>query len=144
MGIPITICVDAQGLVPMKYFPEQLQILGEYYVREFKDELMGQRPVWFQSVIACELVLQLPFFFVAIYAFWKGKNWIRGPLIAYLAHVCTTLVPIVTTFVTSEHLSTTEMQTLLLVYGTWIVLPVWMLLLVLRTPQLFVKGKKED
>lgn len=49
---------------------------------------------WFKAFVALEVVGQLPFFFVATYAFVTKKNWIRIPAIIYGSVVCTTMVPI--------------------------------------------------
>ncbi len=55
---------------------------------------ISKNPTWYVSLVACEVLLQLPFFFIASYAFIKRANWIRTPCIVYGAHVATTLVPI--------------------------------------------------
>ena len=35
---------------------------------------MADPPRWFRSIVTVELVLQLPFFFVAAYGFWHGPS----------------------------------------------------------------------
>lgn len=40
-----------------------------WYFETYKDPLMMGLPVWFKSLVYSELLLQLPFFFVASYAF---------------------------------------------------------------------------
>ncbi len=55
---------------------------------------MSKNPTWFVSLVACEVLFQLPFFFIASYAFIKRANWIRTPCIVYGAHVVTTMAPI--------------------------------------------------
>ncbi|XP_014663130.1 PREDICTED: transmembrane protein 97-like [Priapulus caudatus] len=95
--IPVTILIDSQILLPNRLFPETLLDVVNWYSRELKDPAIIERPSWFLSLIGCELAFQLPFFFFALYAFWKGysKNrWIRIPAIIYSSHVATTLVPI--------------------------------------------------
>lgn len=44
---------------------------------------VSKNPVWFVSLVACEVALQLPFFFVAIYAIIKRRNWFRLPGLVY-------------------------------------------------------------
>lgn len=39
---------------------------------------MADPPRWFQSVVAVEVFLQLPFFFVACYGFWTGTDVTDG------------------------------------------------------------------
>lgn len=68
-------------------------------------------PFWFKSFVFCELTIQFPFFFVALYGLYYGNQlpfllpphlvespWIVRPMIAYAAHVLTTLVPMVVGF----------------------------------------------
>jgi len=50
----------------------QLSEMVVTYIKTFKDPFLLHLPLWFQSFMWCEIVLQFPFFFVASYAFWKG------------------------------------------------------------------------
>jgi hypothetical protein len=45
-------------------------------------------------IVWTELVAQVPFMIVAIYAFLRRRNWIRIPAIAFAAHVITTMIVI--------------------------------------------------
>lgn len=92
--IPITLFIDAQGLL-YDYYPSQLRAINNWYISTYGDHLMDQRPYWFQSFILAELCFQLPFFFVAFYALYSKKNWIRIPGIVYGVHVATTVWPII-------------------------------------------------
>ena len=50
----------------------QLKDLLRWYAEEFKDPMVVDPPTWFKSFILCEALVQLPFFPVAAYAFFKG------------------------------------------------------------------------
>ena len=52
------------------------------------------QPPWFRALAWSEVVLQLPFFFVGLYAFALGKEWIRTPSLVYGLCTATTLLPI--------------------------------------------------
>ncbi|KAJ2471904.1 Transmembrane protein 97 [Coemansia sp. RSA 2322] len=52
---------------------------------------------WFHSLLFCELVLQLPFFFYAAWALWTNSPRRHAPLLVYGVHVVTTMVPILGT-----------------------------------------------
>ncbi|KAJ2904867.1 Transmembrane protein 97 [Coemansia aciculifera] len=52
---------------------------------------------WFRSLLVCELVLQLPFFFYATWALWANSPRRHVPLLVYGVHVATTMVPILGT-----------------------------------------------
>ncbi|CAL8372479.1 unnamed protein product [Gadus morhua 'NCC'] len=93
--IPITLFIDLQALLPDQVYPNVLKDLLRWYAEEFKDPMVVDPPTWFKSFILCEALVQMPFFPVAAYAFFKGGcKWIRTPAIIYSTHVATTLVPI--------------------------------------------------
>lgn len=126
--IPITLCIDLQALLPTSFYDHDiftfvnLASFLSWYTTTFGDHLMRQPPRWFQSFIAGELFLQLPFFFVAVYALWTRKNFIRVPMVAYGAHVATTVVPILAEFVANEK------YVLCCVYAPYLVVPLWLML----------------
>lgn len=138
--IPVSILIDGQGALASSY-PHLLTDVVRWYTDFFGDVLMKRAPsletVWFSSLIFCELLFQLPFFFVASWILLKypshcssmanlpnvpvspsnGRlpssptnqerypNWFRTLCLIYGSHVCTTLVPIVVTFMWSEDMS---------------------------------------
>mmetsp|Transcript_43797 Transcript_43797/g.106212 ORF Transcript_43797/g.106212 Transcript_43797/m.106212 type:complete len:223 (+) Transcript_43797:3-671(+) len=84
--IPITLLVDGQGALSRLY-PNFLRSIVAWYTTVFGDVLMKASPTmededqdnlttttascpknwWFKSIICCELLFQVPFFFVAIH-----------------------------------------------------------------------------
>jgi hypothetical protein len=101
-----------------------LRDLVAWHVRTNGDFLVRDNPLWFASLVWCELLLQLPFFFVASYAFIAGKNWIRAPAIAYGTHAATTLVPILAELAFSPlGRSNPNRGQLLLIYGVYLAMP---------------------
>lgn len=111
--------------------PGFMKEAGAWYAAEFHDHLANPplAPVWFKSVLWGELVLQLPFFFVAVYAWCTKSDWIRLPAIAYGAHTATTLVPILGDFLFNtgpEVLFTQPSQRYLLagIYFPYLLMPV--------------------
>lgn len=138
--IPITILIDGQGALS-QFYPQLLLDLVAWYSNLFGDVLMEGSArsdnVWFSSVVYCELLFQLPFFFVASKmllsysstihdtpssAMSNNKDcnrdaraivqeypsWFRSACMIYGAHVSTTLVPILATFVTSHEMTTLQ------------------------------------
>ncbi|XP_061418155.1 sigma intracellular receptor 2 [Lethenteron reissneri] len=93
--VPITLLFDSQALLPKGAIPSLLSDPMKWYIQKFKDPLMANPPAWFFTFIYCEIFLQLPFFPIAAYAFYKGgRRWIRIPALVYASHVATSLLPI--------------------------------------------------
>ena len=42
------------------------------------DPLLYERPVWYTTIVVIDQVVYGPFYIAALYAFWKGKEWIRN------------------------------------------------------------------
>lgn len=122
LHIPITILIDLQGLYA-DYYPDILRNIVIWYCNEFGDFLMQNPPTWFQSFLLCEMIFQLPFFFIAIYGLYYGKNWLRTPSIAYAAHVSTTVFAIISEFMRSQILSTEKKILLTLIYCPFLLIP---------------------
>jgi hypothetical protein len=62
-----------------------------WYGRTF-DPVLIARPVWWKMTIVIDDVLFGPFYLFAIYAFIKGKGWIRIPSFWYSAMLFTNVV----------------------------------------------------
>src|SRR5258708_2532654 len=60
---------------------------GQHY-----DPVLIARPVWWKMTVLLDAVLFGPFYVIAIYAFVKGKNWIRIPCFLYSAMLFTNVV----------------------------------------------------
>ena len=122
--IPATIMMDSQALVPAKFVPKFARSLLEFHVNANHDPLMEFQPVWFKSLIAFELVFQLPFFFVGCYAFYHKRNWIRLPGIVYGTHTATTLIPILADILHSGDIpSAAARAQLFFIYLPYLVIP---------------------
>lgn len=98
--IPITILFDMQPLLHGTYlnYPKALLQMNADFIRDFEDPFLGKPPLYFVCFTYCEIFLQLPFFFIAIWALLRGSNWIRIPMIIYGTHVATTCIPLLATF----------------------------------------------
>ncbi|KAK3696012.1 hypothetical protein RRG08_000797 [Elysia crispata] len=133
--IPIAVFFDAQSVFPSHFFPRQLVTVREWYCKSYRDAMMADPPSWFQSLVMCEMFVQLPFFFVASYGFFKGAKackWLRWPCVVYGTHVATTLIPIIAHVLLHDFSSgkvpgprnLQERLTLLSFYSPYFVIPV--------------------
>jgi hypothetical protein len=133
--IPISLLLDGQVVFPAQWFPEVIQNVREFYVATFRDPLMTGPPFdpWFQSLVVCELLLQVPYFFLAVHMLTKTEtttknqirlpSWFRSLSIVYGAHTATTLVPILATILLHDDISTFEKMTLFGFYAPYFLLP---------------------
>ena len=94
LHLPISILVDLQIIFPRQYFPLFLRTSLDDWVRDADDVLTGTRPVFFQAFVWVELFFHIPYFCAAIYAFVRGKNWIRDVSIVYATAVLVSMVAV--------------------------------------------------
>lgn len=133
--IPITAFIDAQAFLPRSVFPSIAIDLVEWHCSAagFKDSLMREKPSWFRHIVLFEIMLQFPFFFVALAALLKRSNSVRLPALVYGSHVATTMIPILGHFsVVDPSLSPSERATLIAIYCPYLILPVWLVVAMMR------------
>ncbi|KAJ2019195.1 Transmembrane protein 97 [Coemansia sp. S680] len=98
--IPITLLIDVVPIFPIELIPNALISLNSLLTDVLGDPFMGigsrarSDMTWFRSLLVCELVLQLPFFFYAVWALWTNCPRRHAPLLVYGVHVATTMVPV--------------------------------------------------
>lgn len=71
--------------------PRPIVDLIQSYGRMYDHDLLA-RPVWWKMTIWIDNLLFGPFYVVAIYAFVKGKNWIRMPSVIYASMLLTNVI----------------------------------------------------
>ena len=133
--IPITLVVDAQVLLG-PYYPQALQDLLQFYIDTFSDPVMKLQPIWFTSLVSLELLLEVPYFFAAthyLYHYDSDRPYPEGfryASIAYGAHTCTNLVPILATILFDDEHNLQLTQKLILAgfYLPYFVFPLGILL----------------
>ncbi|XP_022098258.1 transmembrane protein 97-like [Acanthaster planci] len=140
--ILVTVCVDSQMILPSRLFPQWLCDILSDHCKRTKDPLTctPEPYPWFLSFVYGECLLQFPFFFFAVYAFYKGScHWIRIPAIIYSVHTMTTLQAILSQLFFQDFanspspgpVTTEERVKLSLYFWPYAILPLCILLLVL-------------
>ena len=138
--IPITLFVDGQALLST-FFPQFLRDLIEWYCDLFGDVLMRYpSPPWFKAVVASELILQVPFFFVACHMLTQRETtkleryprWFQTLCIIYGSSVSTTLVPILPSFWTSDTMTPAQIAITTAIYSPYLLFPLALLYLAAR------------
>jgi len=90
------------------------------------DPLLLARPVWWNATIWLDAVFFGPFYAVAIYAFIKGKEWIRIPTIIYSAILFTNVFIIMNEEYCGPH-ATTSSFLVTLANAPWFLFPVFLI-----------------
>ena len=123
--IPITLFIDAQALLPSSFFPTAARRLLRWHVQTNEDFLMKDPPIWFQSFIGAELILQVPFFFLALRAFaTKTEDRYASLFRVYGAHVATTLIPIIASIASATSFTSPYVRArLLAAYAPYFLIP---------------------
>uniref|UniRef100_A0A7S4N251 EXPERA domain-containing protein n=1 Tax=Odontella aurita TaxID=265563 RepID=A0A7S4N251_9STRA len=150
--IPITLLVDGQAFLPHSIYPQAVLDVRQWYASTFKDALMAEPfEPWFKSFVACEIVLQLPFFVYAVRALLnppttaKGKGLFRTLSLIYGSHTATTLIPILIATLADETTTAREKAALFGFYLPYLIFPVWLVAIAVVSEDVFggSRGCKE-
>jgi EXPERA (EXPanded EBP superfamily) len=125
----ITYIVDLEQLViadPANFSyplwpPAAMVNLVHWYGNNF-DPVLIARPAWWRATIWIDALFFGPFYAFAIYAFWKGRNWIRFGSIIWAAVMLTNVTIILFEEVNGEH-ATPMLFRVLLANAAWIIFP---------------------
>lgn len=106
--------------------PAWMVDLVHWYGRTF-DPVLIARPAWWRATIWIDSLFFGPFYAVAIYAFWKGKSWIRFGSIIWASVMLTNVTIILFEEVMGAHASP-ELARVFLANAAWIIIPVLVLI----------------
>ena len=103
------------------------------------DPLLMARPVWWKVTILFDAVFFGPFYACAIYAYLKGKEWIRLPSIIWASMLFT-----VTTIIVFEEIygayRSPQLPIVLLANAPWILMPIFVVYRMGRSPHPFTRA----
>jgi EXPERA (EXPanded EBP superfamily) len=102
--------------------PSKMVDLVHWYGRNF-DPVLIARPAWWRATIWIDSVVFGPFYAFAIYAFIKGRNWIRFASIMWASVMITNVTIILFEEVKGEHASP-QLMRVLLSNAAWVIFPV--------------------
>jgi len=100
------------------------------------DPLVLARPAWWKVTIWIDAVFFGPFYLVAIYAYIKGKEWIRLPSIIYGSVLLTVVVVILGEEIWGTH-ATPHLPIVLLANLPWVLFPIYIIYRMWRYPAPF-------
>jgi len=99
--------------------------LIHWYGRNFDPVLMA-RPAWWRATIWIDSVFFGPFYAVATYAFWKGRDWIRFGSIIWASVMLTNVTIILFEEINGQH-ATPEVGRVLFANLCWLLFPILVL-----------------
>jgi len=99
--------------------------LVHWYGHTF-DPVLIARPAWWRATIWIDSLFFGPFYAIASYAYWKGKDWIRFGSIVWASVMLTNVSIILFEEVGGEHASP-QLMRVLLANAAWVIFPVLVL-----------------
>jgi hypothetical protein len=139
----ITYIVDLEQLViadpahftyPIWPPPAAVDII-HWWGRTF-DPVLLARPAWWKVTIWIDALFFGPFYIVAIYAYIKGKEWIRIPSIIYASTLLTVVLVILGEEIGGTH-ATPHLPIVLLANLPWLFFPIYIIYRMWRYPAPF-------
>jgi len=106
---------------PLAFFIDMIHWWGNTF-----DPLQNARPVWWNATIWLDVVLFGPYYIVAIYAFIKGKEWIRIPTIIYSSMLFTNVFIICSEEIWG-HTHAINLPIVLLANTPWFFFPIFLI-----------------
>ncbi len=113
---------DPSRFTPPAWPPERLLALVHWYERSF-DPLLLARPAWYRATIWLDVVAFGPFYAIAIYAFTRGRDWIRIPSVIWASMMFTNVFIILFDELRGIH-ATPAPGIVVAANAPWLVLPV--------------------
>ena len=134
----ITYLVDLEQLViadPHHFaypiWPPRFAVDAVHWWGDTFDPVLIARPAWWKVTIWLDALLFGPFYAFAIYAFTRGRNWIRVPALLWAPTILTCVAVILGEEAFGEH-RTPQLAIVLLANGPWVLFPLLVVLRVLR------------
>ncbi|OHD66755.1 MAG: hypothetical protein A2176_11025 [Spirochaetes bacterium RBG_13_51_14] len=143
----VTYIIDVEQLViadpnsfdyPLWPLPFMVDIV-HWWGRNFDPVLMA-RPAWWRATIWIDALFFGPFYAAGIYAFIKGKEWIRVPSIIFSSVLFTNVFIILSEEIFGSH-ATPRLVPVLLANAPWIIFPVYIIIRMWRNPNPFTAEK---
>lgn len=102
---------------------------------------VSEKPAWFRGFIAFELLVQVPFWIVASYAYAIGDPRIRLPNLVFSVASLTAMVPIISELLLTD--AKFARWTVLLIYTPFVVMPAAIALKTMLADDLLPSAKKK-
>jgi hypothetical protein len=131
------VIADPSRFTPPIWPPEPLLALVHWWERTF-DPLLLARPAWYRATIWLDVLLFGPFYAVAIYAFARGRDWIRIPSIVWASVLFTNVFIILFDELNGIH-ATPAPQIVVAANAPWLLVPVLVIARMARSDHPFTR-----
>jgi hypothetical protein len=142
----ITYMVDLEQLViadPSNFtyplWPPPFMVDAVHWWGRTFDPVLLARPAWWQATIWIDALFFGPFYVAAIYAFIKGREWIRIPGIIYASVMLTNVTIILAEEMFGEH-RTPQLGIVLLANAAWVIFPMYLIYRLGRSERPFTRA----
>ncbi len=139
------VIADPSHFAPPVWPPARLLALVHWWERSF-DPLLLARPAWYRATIWLDVLAFGPFYAVAIYAFARGREWIRLPSVVWASMLFTNVVIILFDELKGIH-ATPAPAAVVAANAAWLVVPVVVVWRMARSEHPFTReatGAAED
>jgi hypothetical protein len=116
------VITDADHFQYPAWPPAGMIDLVHWYGHNF-DPVLIARPAWWRATIWIDLLFFGPFYMLAIYAFTKGRSWIRLISIVWASVMLTNVTIILFEEVLGEHASP-QLLRVFLANAAWVIFPI--------------------
>lgn len=131
---------DADHFTYPAWPPAALVDLVHWYGHNF-DPVLIARPAWWRATIWIDSIFFGPFYVFGIYAFAKGKNWIRLASIMWASVMLTNVFIILFEEMFGEHASP-QLPRVFLSNAAWVIFPIIVLVRMWGRVQPFAPAKQ--
>jgi hypothetical protein len=134
------VIADPLRYEPPLWPPERLLALVHWWERSF-DPLLLARPAWYRATIWLDVLAFGPFYAVAIYAFARGRDWIRLPAVVWASMLFTNVFIILFDELKGVH-ATPAPGIVVAANAPWLLVPVLVVWRVARSEHPFTRDER--
>ena len=131
------VIADPSHFIQPPWPPAPLLSLVHWWERSF-DPLLVARPAWYRATIWLDVVVFGPFYVAAIYAYARGREWIRLPSVIWASMLFTNVFIILFDELKGIH-ATPSPAVVVAANAPWLLVPVLVVWRVARSPHLFTR-----
>jgi len=134
------VIADPASFTPPAWPPTKLVALVHWWGHTFDPVLMA-RPAWWRATIWIDVLLFGPYYAVGLYAFIRGRDWIRIPSFLWSATMMTNVTIILFEEMIGSH-RTPRPGMVLFANAPWLLLPVVMIARMAWRERPFTRGTR--